>query len=482
MNSSEAIKVGSNLGTRTIVVSTFQLVLVTLFTLSLGLPRGGRWDLYQPLAMADRGLSYWTTEDPMLIGPSTPYPPLTTILIQIAQTFGQLPEEFFLIFAALLTAFVPLLLAITAIQVGSAVKFEVHLTVYSFVSILFLYPWVWYSAEGKPDTLALVLFLIGLNFAFSRNQLLNLGSVVPVFLAILAKQQIIAPVAALIFGLALKEFIERGRLSKSKSFIGVTVGAGLAAVTLLTNQGFLDFGVLAHVGRGLVLGFDEGHLRIMPVGLGASYCAVLFGIRAWRQKPRVTLSKKEIFWLCAVAWLAAGVFGWLNYGGNSGNLAVGLVLVTLFLVELAPGVWKWRLWLGLTIQTAYLVFTFFNNSVLEKYQVRIQETEQVTKGISGLEGRIALRSDDYLSVRDSMLEITDLYTWEHVRSGYLADKVPESFEELLEKTSTAFLLCKDSCSPFAEQVREASENGSLERIGQYGAFTLYKFTRPRTFE
>jgi hypothetical protein len=126
------------------------MVLLFAYTFLISLAKGGRWDLYQPLAMSDVGIEYW---EPGIQGlaSSTPYFPGVAFFLSSLAAVGLPSEESALALAAIVTALVPLSLGYIGRRLGVTMEVGYQTVIYSGFAAIFLNPWIGYSGEFKPD-------------------------------------------------------------------------------------------------------------------------------------------------------------------------------------------------------------------------------------------------------------------------------------------------------------------------------------------
>jgi len=431
---------------RSKVLGTISLLLLFAYSFSVSLPKGGRWDLYQALYLADKGIHYpdWANGD---YSPGTPYFPGVSFLLRAASLVAPVSEFSALVLASLVTTSLIFTLAMLSKRLDIVTDVGATLPIYVAFSIAFLNPWIGYSGEFKPDSLALLFFSLGLMLITGPQSSLRVLAAIPFFLSLITKQQIAGPFAALFVALLVLTFIFRkGSIT---ALLSLGIAGGAAVFTILLIPGALGYTVIAHAGRGFAFNFDFGYVRVLT-GLAVLLGLFLFNRRR-QYASKANRSKRKssellvLTSVCAAAWFGFGALGAINVGGNSGNLAAGALLL-LPLVTLPKWIKNPAAPVGSLVVILLFTLDAVSNSPLEAHTNRTEGYSKLTQVIAeeGLQS-IAISSDSYLVVRDLELDIIDLGTWGHLAAGNLRSELAASEFGLVFENQPDGIVCVEGC-------------------------------------
>jgi hypothetical protein len=324
-------------------------------------------------------------------------------------------------------------------------------TLYSVLALVFFNPWIGYSGEWKPDSLALVLFIVGVILITGKDYKLQLFASVPLYFSLITKQQIVAPYFALVLLLCV---FALQRKQQAWSGLLVAIAAAIfAALTVMSVPGAVSFTIFAHSGRGFEFALDLGYARPL---LGLILIAILLRFTFVKSSSRGTPARSlsdstnrfQIAVLVGLAWLAAGALGAINFGGNAGNLAVGALLL-LPLIRLPVWGKNYRIVAALVSVPIFLAGLQLIESPWLEYQKRHAEYASLTGALTQLKpGKILITPDSYLVVRSIEVDIQDLGTREHLLYGNLRSLAIPTLSEFLWKVDPDTIVCVETCETY----------------------------------
>lgn len=394
--------------------------------------------------MAHHGIEYWSLAAGEL-RPSTPHFPLVALLLFLMERIGLGGEIVALILAALLTSIFPWVVAMFVRRFWMNLNTARAGTMLAMFSLVFLNPWIGYSGELKPDTLALILLIFGvLAIESPKKSHLILGPGL-LTLALLSKQQIW--VLGLVFGILL---VLRYLQSPSKeSFAKLMATAAtpiVAAIVLYSVPGAIEYAILGHQGRDFTLELNAGYLRpsvgLAIVGVGLVALSKL--------KPRThslsTRLERLFFIAIILTWLLVGIAGALNAGGNSGNLAMGAIFLPLLLWPLVAR------WAKMSLLAPFIVSCFAVVAILNSMSLTSNRLSDVglIQGLFYKDGpsSIVLDSDSQIFVLDLQAKILTLDSWSHLRAGAMKNNVPEHAIQIVEHNMPDSVVCSQGCARY----------------------------------
>lgn len=438
------------------LTQNFKYIVVPLgliYVAVLGVSIGGRWDLYEQIAMADRwpseyGYSFGLVD---LFKPSSPYFPGVSLILVALKSLGLLYEPLlYLISSAIVASFFSATYQIYKRFSGKFSYLQYLSTTY-VLAILFLPSYLGYAAEWKPDTLGLLFFVSAFILITDKNsnllKLILAG--IMVILAIVTKQQILGLVLGLGISIA---FLRRSSLRSINSLAVLGTALALSALIIAIVPGALHFAGWAHMGRSISPTFDRGHIWIF---FGLVLVALsLVNRRLTPHKLYENFKKlmpsNKLYIVLSLIWLMIGIAGNLNEGGNSGNLAAGILLLLPILVVSFENSAR-ELNSSLTIFAILMASFSIENS---EFMTRLEERNRVAdiiseqvRQISVTSPRILISGDSYWAIRElDKISISEIDTWAHLNLGQMYDPRVANTDQLLMSTSPNAVLCVQGCN------------------------------------
>ncbi len=391
------------------------------------LSKGGRWDLYQHIAMADRFLDgkgfYYSP-----IEASTPYFPGVGLLsVVIGHLFGDSRDIILLFIASILGSVFYVLLVKIAVQLSEN-KWLSFIVVSCAVFNHFGF-YKFYMNEFKADTLvyiyAVILVMMILSFQNNRERKIGfyLGLFGVSFLMDITKQQ------ALYVDVALGVYIvfsRKLRMKEKTKLLVPMVSAGIVDVVILFS--ITDMKLLAienlskmpywdgdHIYEELIRGVYEEHKMIFWL---AVISCILFCVTKKKSKDLF-----HMWFLITMAVLIAQIAGGMKIGGNGGNYEAGLILVVPFVPICLDRVIRYfikdkRAGILYAIMIAYLIYPRMSDMNIYGYQ-RVcdnmkkvkpeQEIQYLANYYSGK--KCMYDSDHYMLIyRSGLMPGADIYT------------------------------------------------------------------------
>lgn len=426
------------------------LFLFSLFT--QGIAKGGRWDLYEAIAMADQlsGQFGYSQGSIDWFKPSTPYFPGVSFLAALTRTFGGYQVEMLLFAASACVVFLLYLLFFLYRSGGGSWPLARFFVFSVAVSYFFLPSWLDYAKEFKPDAISLVFFVAGSLALLKLERGVNRAVLVVSLLAIslLFKQQIVAPM----FGLSLVSFLKHGSyFEKIKDFTYICLGGILGLGIAISVEGGLFYAVLSHVGRGRVSVVDKEHLQLFLEVFGVVFFALaVLGFNSFKERLAALVSNGAVLLIPAIFWFLACFSGAMNYGGNIGNTAVGMVLfipaAAMFYQKINPVVIS-----GLAVVLICLISTDVATSHwLEEYRERLSLDAEVAEKVADYKPEsILVSGDSYISVRNLEVgRISEIDTWAHIHQGVNRKEVAPDGGSLIDFLKPDAIVCVQGCSVF----------------------------------
>lgn len=419
------------------------LFFFSLFT--SGLAKGGRWDLYEAIAMADRWPEYFGYSQGLIdrFMPSTPYFPGVSFLAIVSRPFGDYQVEALLFVASACVIFLQYMLFLMYRSNGGTWSLAYFFIFSVAISYFSLSAWLEYAKEFKPDTISLALFIVG------ALALLNLKNgpiravliVITLASALLFKQQIIAPV----FGLALVCVFRQSTPSeKIKDLIYICSGMLLGLLIVASINGGFFYAISSHIGRDRVSILDKEHLQLLVELIGVLLLGIAISKKPMGMKGRYALI------IPAFAWFFACIAGAINLGGNIGNTAVGIVLfipiMALICQKTKPAIISL---IGVTL--IFYIFNDIRNSHwLDRYERRVLVEAEIRQAIGKHNPKsILISGDSYMSIRNLGIEtISEIDTWAHIHIGKNKSKVIINGNSLIEYLNPDAIVCIQRCVVF----------------------------------
>jgi hypothetical protein len=428
-------------------------MLLALALFCDGLAKGGRWPLYQAIAMADRwgtlsfGYSQGTVDGFM---PSTPYFPGVSFLAIVARRLT--PEHDLMLLLALASLSVPvLLIALASVynRLGGRLSIGGFVAVASTLALVALPDWLGHANELKPDTLALIAFVVAwlaLDQPATAYRWRYPVVGLCVALAIVLKQQSIMLVLGLTIGMGLRDW----RLGLiGPGWLAVTIGTigGLSAALLV--PGAWRFTILAHSGRPVIWEFQLGQLRFLIVSVVIIALIIIMRNSQPHPSPMQTFSGGKVSPVpSALLWVIAGILGALNFGGNLSNVQSGLVLTLPWIVlalERLPTILLRVCWgVAAALMIGYLIIGDWQM----RAESRMSADNEVRALVRSMPASEVLASGaSYLAVRSiTGVKVHEIDTWAHYHHGRLKNEVPTNSALLMQNLEADIIICMEGCS------------------------------------
>lgn len=322
----------SNLITKNINKLIYFLAILFFIHLTFqSLNKGGRWDLNQHIAMADKitnNLSCYSTDIDGFYKASSPYFPGVTFLSLIISKINiEFREEILLIIATLIG--VSLLICFCFIAEKISQKFSNSFFTIFLISIWFFDWWKFYMTEFKPDSI-LLLFSIGILILIEKlhnnsNNWTNLFLfILNLYIIGMLKQQGVS----IFFGIFLYLIFSNdiSNKIKIKYTISIFIAGFLVLLTvyltpncinntiyLLKNHKFLSLEEI----KAMTLNEFKNSWLIYTLFF-TSIINIFINLN--------TLKKTEKIWLfICTPWLIMSIFSFCKVGGNEGNLQSGIL-------------------------------------------------------------------------------------------------------------------------------------------------------------
>jgi hypothetical protein len=433
-------------------------VALALFVLHLAakaLAVGGRWDLYEAIAMADRGFGAFGYSKGLAdqFVPSTPYFPGVTLLAVAFGWLGSYQAECLQAIAIGAVVALHVLLFGMYRRLGGSWALRYYLAFSVVVAVVALAPWLNYAVEFKPDTAALCflvlafLILTGPLSGVARSAAL----IASVALAILFKQQIVAPIAGLVLAHVLSR---RPWATKVGDVLSMAVGALLVALTIYRIDGAPFYAVFGHVGRVRNSIINVPHI-LLAAALMLMFTAGYLVSGKRRFGERVARAGWDLTYsLPLLAWLLACLAGAVNLGGNIGNSAVGLVLALPLLALLFDSVKPWIMSLALIVVILFCAAAIRRADCWSSYQARLAVEAEIAQKIEAAGAKHALVSgDSYMAVRHARLDkISEIDAWAHLSMGINKNKSIPDANALLDALRPDVVVCVQGCAVFSDAV------------------------------
>lgn len=437
------------------------LALFVLHLAAKALTVGGRWDLYEAIAMADRwsgafGYSKGLVDQFM---PSTPYFPGVTLLAVAFGGLGAYQAECLQALAIGAVVALHVLLFLVYRRLGGNWPLRYYMAFSAAVSVVALAPWLSYAVEFKPDTAALCFFVLA--FLILTGPLGGVARsaalIATVALAILFKQQIVAPIA----GLVLAHVLSRRPLAtKVGDVLSMAAGALIVALSIYRIDGAPFYAVFGHVGRARHSIIDVSHIAL-AVALMLMFTAGYLVSGKRRFGERVASAGRDLTYsLPLLAWLLACLAGAVNMGGNIGNSAVGLVLALPLLALLFDSVKPWIISLALIAVILFCAAAIRRADSWSSYQARLAVEAEIAQKIEAAGAKHALISgDSYMAVRHAPLDkISEIDAWAHLSMGINKNKSIPDTNALLDALRPDVVVCVQGCAVFSDAVAFAPDS------------------------
>jgi hypothetical protein len=412
-----------------VAIALTALAIFGLSVLAMGQARRGRWDLNQHIATADRvaaGGNYYTSGADNLYASSTPYFPGVTFIAQAVNMVARDRVDTLMLVAASL-----LLLAYlwTLGLVGRRLGVDVLSAVLAsaFIARVFLFEWIGYAVEFKPDTLALLagtgVLLLASGSSTGIARLLSILALTLIGAA--SKQQFLFFFAGLMLMVIWSPYPAARR---DKWAIGATmIAAGVATLTLLSIDNLYQFAIAANQQRPR-LPFRTFVQQIQfvfecwPVVIAALAYLLVHAPDALRRRQFLPPERGFAFWYGGVAflWFIMSARSAINVGGNIGNVAVGVAplipLAIVLMLKVTRPQYHHGLFVGLAVMLAMISARDGWKFVVEYQEHAAREQHIVAYLNQTFAGKSVLNDGDgYMVVRKAgLLHMTEFDTVAHL--------------------------------------------------------------------
>lgn len=414
-----------------------------IYLILWALADGGTWVLYEPIAMADRwpdryGYSKGAVDQ---FVPSTPYSPGVSLLAIFIPFKTYQVEVLLLIASSCVLILLGLLFFVYKKFDGERSAIS-YVTFSTLLSRFLLYPWLDFAKEFKPDTIALCFFILAFLSltSFDKKSFRLIALIISVSMALLFKQQIIAPIIGLIIGCFVSKL---SVAEKIKDALMVSVGLFVGAVVMFSIEGFLFYAVESHVGRAHISIIDWANIKlVVKLFIVFAFGFFTFGKAEFLYKISQPL-KFYTYSIPMVLWLLAGIAGALNLGGDSGNTAVGVVLAIPILVLMCDKIKPWAMSIIFISFAFYCLISPVKNEWVDQYQKRLAVDSEVAQKIRDGHFKSALiSSSSYMAVRNANLQqISSIDTWVHILMGINRDQLPKESNSPLDIINPDVVVC-----------------------------------------
>lgn len=316
-----------------LLISLFSYFVVNFMA---GVIKGGRWDLYQHIAMADRFLEgggfYYSA-----VEASTPYfPGVAFLSVVIGKLFNPWRDYILLAIASLIgTAFLYVLIKIGEDLCGNKV---ISLSATLGIIYMGFQTYKSYMNEFKADSaiLLIAVFLVYILDNYERTmKKINIKSLL--FLFILALMMDLTKQQALYVDVALGLYVvftNKFSLLDKIKILSSLVSAGIISLTIIFSIPNIEINTIQNLANMPYWYMSEIITQMGEVFLNhILFFALLFVFAIlviMRKIELTTLAKKWL--LIAVLFGGAQILGGWKIGGNAGNYEVGMVTFLPFVV------------------------------------------------------------------------------------------------------------------------------------------------------
>ncbi|MBQ9871131.1 MAG: hypothetical protein IJM27_04295 [Eubacterium sp.] len=452
------------------VVLSLILFLYFFINFSDAMHKGGRWDMNQHIAMADRFLQgegfYYSAEE----ASTTYFPGIAFLAIPVRLIFGGMTETVMLVLASLIgTAFFYILVRIATDHTQRR-WFSLFLTSAVFFSRFEYYRY--YMNEFKGDSLICIYAFLIINI-ISKLEKVEIGEeggsdwkAGYVWLFILSFLMDITKQQALYIDVALGMYLVFTRklsVKRKMKTLAVMVGGGvLSLVVMLPIPGFK---LLTIDNLNQMPWWDKEHIfdeltTVFSEYQWVYYAVILLLILLVLRK--VKFSSRHIMWMCvSILFFIAQLAGGMKIGGNIGNYQAGIVgLVPFFVIIVFEAIRffirdKRQIWITAVILIVMVLrlsdamgqASFQNlNARSENYKA---ESEYLSKYYSG--ETIMYDSDHYFEVKNSdCIPGMDLYTVPY----YLEEQALDLEKALQEKRYPVLMIYYGDLKEFDQVEKE----------------------------
>ena len=381
----------NTVSTKFISILTFFLIGLFFFQkLISSLVVGGRWDLNEHIAFADRiaeGVIKYSNGVTDLFVPSSPYFPGVGYLSYIYQKLGI--EDTFLNNQLLLVTAVAVGLLYFILLNKLTIKLypNISTVMIYFISTIFLLThfksYIGYMIEFKPDTILLligmtILFLIEKNKKISILDIFLIGFLL--FISVYFKQSFFLIFFLTFILITLNKFLS----IREKIYIQVLFSIiGIIALYMVLNIENLYIFTIETMGKHPIIIKDFIVFCYMTVLDNSIFvfflCIYLFS----RYKNLKIISLETKYLLFSLFWLAFSFLSAAKLGGNTGNTEVGIFVLLPFAIFAVDrtikefySIFLFRLSLIFVLFVGIIGFMFLSFNQINKYQEKLNHFSQ----------------------------------------------------------------------------------------------------------
>jgi hypothetical protein len=331
------VKIRSNLSKNWLLFIGY--FIWVLYLISIAYTKGGRWDLFQQIAMIDRFFdlgyySYSGLED-NFFNVSTPYfPGLQIIIFILKLIFNDSAYIVLLLLAQIIGLFFVSKISNLTYEI---VKVPKSFT-YSFLLLLLtinFQAWVGYLTEFKPDTLILFLSLWLFETYYKNDSFIKYFKILMIFIFIgLLKQQSIAIFA----GFLILTFFEKIKLKSKVTFIIIQILSGLIVlliIFMIPNAYYHTVNISSqHNLYSLIEIISLFYFTFINnfVFVWFTIYTFIFYLFSSNIIKSDINNKLYSYFLVFIPWLLIQLLSAIKIGGNLGNTEVGLIIFTPIII------------------------------------------------------------------------------------------------------------------------------------------------------
>lgn len=399
-------------------IFTLAFILLGAQLLFMGLIKGGRWDLYEQIAMADRAIHgqgqiyYATDKDSYLT--TSPYFPGVSFLTIIASKISYAHRDLLmLVLASLIGTTFLFMLAKISQRMGAGANLS-YLLVLAFAANSFNL-WKMYMTEFKPDTIILLLttailyFLV--NISEKKRLLLNqLGIFIALIVIGIFKQQAIA----IYIGTFLIALFYRKIELKQKILLVLNSSlAGLIVLGIILSVPNCFYITIQCMSKHPLIGLKNS-LIMFGDFLKTSWIFILplifYFVNLFKKKFQGMSKFEEIWLFCCIPWVFLSLASAVKVGGNAGNIEVGvLVFMPFVIITIFNLVKNIKFLEYLEIIALIVMFISLINPpkhLFFRYLDKVKEDQQVINYLkANFKGKATLHNGDvYMEIERAGLE------------------------------------------------------------------------------
>ncbi len=428
---------------------------------------GGRWDLYEPIAIADRlsqGLGYSRgASDGYLT--STTFFPGVSLIAYLLMPFGD--WQVGLLHGATIASVGLLfwLLFFVYRDIGGTWPKLTFMMFSVSVSFAFLILWVGYAVEFRPETMALCFYValfLGMNHLQKGTKRFATISLA-VACSVLLMHLLLVPILALMM---TKLFSAQSGQEKRNDWIAFFVGITIVGLILFSIDGAIKFALLAHFGRSF-MPITESSFQVFAgkiIGFILLWYMAVGHFTVPKGVPQAL--RKYSFSVPALAWLLTGIASSSYYGGGDGYISAGIVLWMPLFALFAEQMKTPVLALCFFLITLALGQGVFNKKLYSLYQERTAITAEVRERVLEAKAEtVIISGDSYLAVRQlGLKQVSEIDAWSHLQRSIFHDEVPIDGDALIERIKPDLIICLQGCKVFDRLYRFHPEKFGFHEV------------------